>query len=244
MKKQIRIVQCLLVVVMPTVYFAQASQEQPVGQEDAKRQRTRFNTLAKVGKFDEAENSLRLLETYTPSPEIDRYRANLSLWRQDYSSAKKQLTIFFEGGPGTASRSVGGCEPVRAWYWFLLVQNDETKKADKVLEDLLRSPVRVARGAELLNPKDLTSVKLAQVYMYMGIWYFHKVNYLRAERYFDLAKIADPKVIIDPLFISKSKGSKGSNMKSFRDAKEAEESYPILDHTVFQMKLGRPVRIY
>ncbi|MEI8282209.1 MAG: hypothetical protein WCG75_07385 [Armatimonadota bacterium] len=154
--------------------------------------------------------------------------------------AKEQLTTFFEGVPGTGVTYVGGCEPIRAWYWFLLVQNGETKKSDVVLEDLLRARVHVARGAEWLDPKDLTSVKLAQVYMYMGIWYFHKINYLRAERYFDLAKLADPKVIIDPIFISKSKGSN----KSMRDVQEAVESYPILDHTVFQMKLGRPVRIY
>lgn len=237
----LRIGYCLFVVFFSAGIFAQVRRETQTCNPDIRWQTIQFNQLVKAGNFDQAEVPLKLLECYVSSQEIEKFRANLSLRRQDYTSAKKQLTTFFEGGPDTASRSVGGCEPVRDWYWFLLVQNGETKKADVVLEDLLRSPVYVARGAERLNLKDLTSVKLAQVYMSMGIWYFHKLNYLRAARYFDLAKIADPKVIIDPLFMSRSKAG---HIKSMVDAKEAEESYPILDHTVFQMKLGRPIRIY
>lgn len=217
--------------------FAQSSI--PAKQSDElSRERKRFHQFVQQRKFDDAEKAIAVLSTYRSSPELDRDQAELAVAMQDYPSTLRHLTTFFEGVPGAKQRFVGGYEPVRAWYWFLLHQNGKTEAANKVFDDLLKSPVRAPKGRAFLNPRELSSNKLAQTHMYMAGYYFAHRNFDRSDRSIALAKMVDPKVKVDPSFISESKLH---DMRSMRDAKEAEEQFAILDHTAYAKKVGKQV---
>jgi hypothetical protein len=180
----------------------------------------RVHQFVKAKKFIEAERALVQLGSYKETVNIEEEWAGLRLWQQDYSSSLTYLTTYFEGPPGTAFRTVAGSDDLRIWYWFLLVQRGKAAKADTVLDELLINRVHVPLGAGWLKPKEVSNVKLAQVYIYMAA---HKVlqgNYNRVDRYVALAKLADPLVKIDANFDSQSRLH---NLNQMRVASEANE---------------------
>jgi len=206
--------------------------------EEIHRQFVRFQSQVHKGKLTDAESTLALIESYQGSPKLGRERAELALWRKDYAAALPLLKLYFDG-KHDGDRVVYGAEDTRIWYWFLVTQRGDQKKADQILEALFSESVRKPEGMKDLNPRELSNVKLAQVYMYMAANCSSRANYIRSHKYIALAKVADPKVKVDPKFYEGAKLYQATTLEKY----EAEENFPMLDHTAFRKQLGRPVRI-
>ncbi len=207
---------------------------------EVERQFVRFQSLANQGKLGEAESVLALIKSYKDSPDLRREHAQLALLRKDYTSAFPILRSYFDGDDPKGSRSVYGAEDTRIWYWFLITQRGDLKKADEVLKDLFHDPVRLPYSVKYLEPREVSSSKFAQAYMYMAGYYSTTGNYFRSQKYIGLAKKVDPKVKVDLNFFKGPKLYAQSTLEKY----EAQEDFPMLDHTLFQKQLGKPVRIY
>ena len=214
----------------------EASQAQD---DEIHRQYVRFQTLVHKGKLTEAEATLALIESYKGSPQLGREYAQLALWRNDYGAALPLLRSFFDG-KNEGDKTVYGAEDTRIWYWFLVAQRGNEKKAEQIMGDLFRDTVHMPYSVKYINPRELSDVKLAQVYMYMAANCSARANYIRSNKYIALAKIADPKVKVDPKFYEGAKLYQQATLEKY----EAEENFPMLDHVLFRKKVGKPVRIF
>lgn len=200
----------------------------------------RFNKLMSAKKYNEAESVLALIESYKGTPQQTKERAQVALWREDFGSAIKYLKLHFEGDEKTWA-SVGGAQDSKVWYWFLLTQNRDWKRAELMQESLFRDALSSPSIPEKPYRPELTSpLKVAQVYMYMANFSLRTRNYYRANRYIALAKTVDPKVMVDPGFAKLFKLHSERTWKS----QEPFEKFPMVDHILFQKKLGRPLRAF
>lgn len=108
-------------------------------------------------------------------------------------SALQLLKSYFEGDGNKGSRAVYGAEDTRAWYWFLVLQSGNQQKADQIMGDLFHELVGMPYSVKYINPPELSTVNVAQVYMYLAAYYSGTGNYIRSQKYGALAKIVDPK---------------------------------------------------
>jgi hypothetical protein len=206
------------------------------------RQLGRVHQLVRTHKFREAESALAAAESYGRTLDIQEARIELALWREDYGEVFNRLHAFFEGNGQGITVSVSGAEEFRVWYWFLLNQKGSFKQAEKVKRELFATRVRLPLNAKFLEPEKISGSSYAQVYMYMAGYHNLRTNISRSQLYIELAKKCDRKVIVDPNF------DKIANMCGYKpgvlDQQELSEVIPMLNHTAYEKKLGRAVRMF
>ena len=199
-------------------------------------QSKRFRSFVAAKRFIEAEAPLAILSTLLQPEAVSGLRAELFLHQQNYHEAYLNLKIYFEGSSPTRKVVVGGAETLRAWYWFLLVQKGENLKADKSQRVLLGQKMVVPDGEEYFEPQLLSSNKTAQVYMYLAAYYSAQHKFYLSEQCINLAKKIDAEIKIDPGF--QSLADRGGHKKGVPGIAEAGELIPMLDHLVYEKKVG------
>lgn len=206
------------------------------------RQLNRVHKLVKLSNFMSAELALASIEPYGNTMDILHARIEISLWSQDYREAFKHLKLFFEGDGKNSTVSVSGAEELRVWYWFLLTQNGNTKKAEQVKVDLFQARVRLPISPKYMDPTSLSKNRFAQVYMYMAGYYNLTTNFSRSQMYIHLAQKSDKNVTVDPNFekIAIRFGYKPGVL----DQQELSEVIPMLDHKKFEKKTGRSISLF
>lgn len=205
--------------------------------QEIQRQSVRYQSAVRHKNFDEAEMALVLLESLPPGKVRNRERAHLALWRSDFADAYSKLKLHFEGNGVNVQRQVQGAEDTRVWYWYLTAQRGNSAKANQILSDLIRPKRQIPGDPEFLNVAKVSNVKLAQVYVYMACYSAATTNYIRSQRYIELARKADPKAKISPKFDAYYKRYSPTTME--REEKRAV--VPMFDHTAYLRILGKPV---
>ena len=199
-------------------------------------QTKRFRSFVAAKKFIEAEAPLAILSTLIKPEAVSGLRAKLFLHQQNYHEAYLNLTIYFEGSSSTQKRVVGGAETLRAWYWFLQVQKGENLKADKSQRLLLSQKMVVPDGEEYFEPQLLSNSKTAQVYMYLAAYYSAQHKFYLSEQCINFAKKIDTEIKIDPGF--QSLADRGGHKQGVPGIADGDELIPMLDHFVYEKKVG------
>lgn len=157
----------------------------------------KITALIKTRNYNDAERMLSGIADQTRF-DVASARAHCALSQGDRVSALGALKDLFEPRNSETSKSVSGCEPERAWYYFLNLDRGNAAKADRIWSDLFKETLPNPTGKGNIDLSNCSTNRIAAVYMYMCSFEIGQSNYFRAKRYLSVARKLDPKVVVHP----------------------------------------------